>query len=58
MKHTDLEKLKGLKIQGKLKGSGTPERYGKASASGRQTGQPQANSLLARLLHKRDGEKA
>lgn len=33
MKKTDLEKNKGLKIQGKIKQSGTPGRFGSGAAS-------------------------
>lgn len=34
MKRTDLEKLKGLKITGKMHETATPGRYGKDAASG------------------------
>lgn len=33
MKKTDLEKLKGLKIAGKMNAGGTPGRYGKDAAA-------------------------
>jgi hypothetical protein len=33
MKRTDLEKLKGLSIQGRMKQAATPERFGKSAAA-------------------------
>ena len=52
MKRTDLEKNLGLKINGRMKGAGTPERFGKGSGQpGAETGQA-VNRLLGGLLKK------
>lgn len=52
MKRTDLEKNLGLKINGRMKGAGTPERFGKGSGQpGADNAQP-VNKLLGGLLKK------
>ncbi|WP_158229045.1 hypothetical protein [Chitinimonas sp. BJB300] len=50
MKKTDLEKLRGLKINEKLAKSGNPERFGKHSGS--QQTAPEPKGLLGALLKK------
>jgi hypothetical protein len=54
MKRTDLEKLKGLKINNRLKGTPPPQRFGAAS-SGDRAGTT-LNPLVARLLGQKPGE--
>lgn len=52
MKRTDLEKNLGLKINGRMKQAGSPERFGKASGqAGADSGKP-VNKLLGGLLKK------
>lgn len=56
MKRTDLEKLRGLKIRARLRGTPTPDRFGKAS-----TGSDQGrlgNPLLEKLLGQRSEDQA
>jgi len=50
MKRTDLEKLNALKIQGRMKGAGTPARFA-GSSSGERRGAP-LNPLIEKLLKK------
>lgn len=50
MKRTDLEKLNGLKIQGRMKRAGTPERF-RAGAEGDGAKTPM-NPLIEKLLRK------
>ncbi|QNM98123.1 hypothetical protein [Chitinimonas koreensis] len=50
MKRTDLEKLRGLKIAGKLAGERTPDRFGKASTGKQEDAKPKG--LMGALLKK------
>ncbi|GAB3250501.1 hypothetical protein [Chitinimonas naiadis] len=50
MKKTDLEKLRGLKINEKLAKSGVPDRFGKASTG--QAANEQPKGLIGALLKK------
>lgn len=50
MKRTDLEKLNGLKINGRLKATDTPQRFGAASLGERRG--PATNPLIEKLLKK------
>ncbi|WP_179958220.1 hypothetical protein [Chitinimonas arctica] len=53
MKKTDLEKLRGLKINEKLAKSTVPDRFGKASTGLDADGQPvQPKGLMGALLRK------
>ena len=56
MKKTDLEKLNGLKIRGRMKNADTPARFGRdANAAGTAV---KLNPLMEKLLGKRsDGSK-
>lgn len=50
MKKTDLEKLRGLKINEKLAKTGVPDRFGKASSG--QQDNPAPKGLIGALLKK------
>lgn len=50
MKKTDLEKLNGLKIRGRMKNTDTPDRF--AKASGGANAESSVNPLIAKLLKK------
>ncbi|WP_169256337.1 hypothetical protein [Aromatoleum toluvorans] len=50
MKKTDLEKLNGLKIRGRMKNSDTPDRFAKASSGAHADAA--VNPLVAKLLKK------
>jgi hypothetical protein len=53
MKRTDLAKNLGLKINGRMKQVGTPERFGKASGQPGDAAEGRApNRLLGGLLKK------
>ncbi|MBX3646740.1 MAG: hypothetical protein KF853_05935 [Rhodocyclaceae bacterium] len=59
MKKTDLEKLKGLKIDSRMKQAGTPGRFGAAAASavGRREQRERERALgLVPFAVKLDGE--
>lgn len=56
MKKTDLEKLNGLKIQSRMKGAGTPERFRKGAAA--DGAKPTVNPLIEKLLKKGLGDTA
>lgn len=54
MKRTDLEKLKGAKINNRLKQAGTPQRYARGTAD---KDKPALSPLVAKLLQRRkDGD--
>lgn len=53
MKKTDLEKLHGLKIQSRMKGAGTPERFRTATGGAKAP----VNPLIEKLLKKGLGDK-
>jgi len=55
MKKTDLEKLNGLKIQGRMKGAGTPERFRRGAAA--DGAKAAVNPLMEKLLKKGLGDK-
>lgn len=55
MKKTDLEKLKGLKIRGRMKNAGTPDRFAKGAGGG--SGEAALNPLIAKLLKKGIGDE-
>jgi hypothetical protein len=48
MKRTDLEKLRGLKINNRMKGTPPPPRFGAASTG--DQGGARVNPLVAKLL--------
>jgi hypothetical protein len=50
MKKTDLDKLNAQKLKGRMKGAGTPARYGRGAAGGDTP--PELNSLVEKLLRK------
>jgi len=50
MKKTDLEKLNGLKIRGRMKNNGTPDRFGRDATAG--GGERALNPLIEKLLKK------
>lgn len=56
MKRTDLEKLKGLKINNRMKGAPSPSRFGAASGGGQAAAK--VNPLVARLLGQHAAEAA
>ncbi|MDD5295513.1 MAG: hypothetical protein PHU46_01265 [Rhodocyclaceae bacterium] len=52
MKRTDLEKNRGLKINGRMKQAGVPDRFGKASGPPNPEEGRGLNKLLGGLLKK------
>lgn len=52
MKRTDLAKNLGLKINGRMKQAGAPDRFGKASGQPGAEEGPGLNKLLGGLLKK------
>lgn len=54
MKRTDLEKLNGLKINNRLKGTPPPQRFG--AGSGGRRAAATVNPLVARLLGQKPAE--
>ena len=55
MKRTDLEKLNGLKIQGRMKRDGTPERFRPGAENAAKA---PVNLLIEKLLRKSLGPKS
>ncbi|QTQ30932.1 hypothetical protein [Aromatoleum bremense] len=55
MKRTDLEKLNGLKIQGRMKRDGTPERFRPGAENAAKA---PVNPLIEKLLRKSLGPKS
>lgn len=55
MKRTDLEKLNGLKIQGRMKRHGTPERF---RSGAENAAKAPVNPLIEKLLRKSLGAKS
>ncbi|WP_168735353.1 hypothetical protein [Pseudothauera rhizosphaerae] len=54
MKRTDLEKLKGMKINNRLKGTPPPPRFGTSSGGGKAGAR--VNPLVAKLLGQKPAE--